>query len=102
VIFTNTTSEPILLRRYGALVYALYYVPVKMNQWNTIVVNISSIYREMGWGPPPETTVIREGRPYLIRAVNLLLFVAEYPGSGGELCQAYFKSVRENSPLVIH
>ncbi|AEF97135.1 hypothetical protein [Methanotorris igneus] len=94
IVFTNETDEPILLKRYGELTYALYFVPTKIGKWNNITVNVESIYKEMGWNLPPKILVKREGNLLKIREVNLLAFVACYPGSECKKFEVYYKLIK--------
>jgi hypothetical protein len=93
IIFTNETTEPLLLKRYGEFVYALFFVPTKIGEWNNVIVNIEKIYEEMEWEAPPEILVKREDNLVMIRGVNLLAFVASYPGSSYEKFEAYYKEI---------
>jgi len=93
IVFTNETDKPILLKRYGELTYALYFVPTEIGKWNNITVDVESIYKEMGWNLPPEMLVKREGNWLKIRGVNLLAFVACYPGSECKKLEVYYKEI---------
>jgi len=93
IVFTNETDEPILLKRYGEVTYAFYFVPAEIGKWNNITVDVESIYNEMGWDLPPKRLVKREDNLVKIREVNLLAFVACYPGCECKKLEAYYKEI---------
>lgn len=97
VLFTDEVTEPMLLKRYGELSHALYFVPIKVGEWNEVIVDVKSVYKQMNWEIPPETLVMRDGVPVRIKGVNLLAFTAMYPGCEHEKLEAYYSVIESES-----
>jgi len=53
IIFTNETQRPVLLKGYGVLTYAFYFVPASVGEWTEVTVDVEWIYKEMCWDQPP-------------------------------------------------
>jgi len=97
ILFTNETSEPRLIKSDIGEGLMLYFVPVNVSEWNTVVVNVSAVFHEIGWDLPEPQPYMYEGNLYIIRRAELTIFVAKYPWDAHptELLEAYFDYVDE-------
>ncbi|RLF16178.1 MAG: hypothetical protein DRJ97_01795 [Thermoprotei archaeon] len=96
IAFTNDTEEPILLRNCMWEGVAIYFVPVKVGEWNVVKVNVTRLLLELGWELPEPQPYTYEGNLYVIRRAELTLFVAKYPWTlhPKEPLEAYFDYVK--------
>jgi len=102
ILFTNETEEPKLMGCGPCGHVALYFVPVKVGEWNEVEVNVTAILLSLGWPPPEPQPFTRHGpwmvepqpypyswpqpypysygdAAYVGRRVELTLFTAVYP-----------------------
>lgn len=91
ILFTNYTDHSIILRRIsGNYYYVLYFVPVKIDEWNLVKVNIKALYDMLNWSYPKFDVVYREGKTIYIRKIDVTLLVALYPGADVRNGTVYF------------
>ncbi|MUV57876.1 hypothetical protein [Halogeometricum sp. CBA1124] len=81
IVLANSESEIIQKNTRGELDYFIKYVPSEINETFTEVVDIKSIYDDMGWDDPNTSRIHIDGNVYSGMSQILHPFVALYPSS---------------------